>query len=59
VFDVYVLEISLTYVTVHTDDGQLKIPNSGMLAAGIGQLPGKFGDPVPAATDAGPDLPRT
>ena len=57
VFDVYVLEISLTYVTVHTDDGRLKIPNSGMLAAGIGQLPGKFGDPAPATTDAGPDLP--
>ena len=55
IFDVFVLEVSLTYVTVHTDDGQLKIPNSAMLAAGIGQLPGKFGDPDPPNKDAGPD----
>jgi small-conductance mechanosensitive channel len=57
IFDVFVLEVSLTYVTVHTEDGQLKIPNSAMLAAGIGQLPGKFGDPVPADKDAGLDRP--
>jgi small-conductance mechanosensitive channel len=32
-----VLGIGLTYVTVQTDDGVLKIPNSAMLASGIGQ----------------------
>lgn len=42
VIDVYVLAIGLTYVTVRTDDGNLKIPNSVMLAAGIGQF-----DPAP------------
>jgi small-conductance mechanosensitive channel len=38
-FDVWVLEVGLTYVTVRTDDGVLKLPNSAVLAAGIGQLP--------------------
>jgi small-conductance mechanosensitive channel len=38
VLDVYVVSIGLTYVTVRTDDGELKIPNSVMLAAGIGQF---------------------
>lgn len=39
VLDVWVLGIGLTYVTVKTEDGRLKIPNSVMLASGIGQLP--------------------
>jgi small-conductance mechanosensitive channel len=38
VIDVWVDEIGLTYVTVRSEDGLLKIPNSAMLAAGIGQL---------------------
>ena len=38
IFDAWVWEMSLTYVTLHTEDGPLKIPNSAMLAAGIGQL---------------------
>lgn len=46
VFDAWVLEVSLTYVTLRTDDGDLKIPNSAMLAAGVGQLPGTRADPV-------------
>jgi len=37
VFDVKVLGIGLTYVTVRTEDGVLKIPNSAMLAAGVGR----------------------
>ena len=53
VFDVWVLEVSLTYVTVHTEDGRLKIPNSAMLAAGIGQLPGRYGESVRTEDDAG------
>jgi hypothetical protein len=39
IFDAWVLEMSLTYVTVRTDDGQLKIPNTAMLAAGVGKIP--------------------
>ena len=35
-FDAWVQEMSLTYVTVQTDDGQFKIPNTAMLAAGVG-----------------------
>ena len=38
-FDAWVQEISLTYVTVQTDDGQFKIPNTAMLAAGVGPVP--------------------
>jgi small-conductance mechanosensitive channel len=37
VLDVKVLAIGLTYVTVQTDDGILKIPNSAILASGIGR----------------------
>ncbi len=39
IFDAWVLEMSLVYVTVRTDDGELKIPNTAMLAAGVGRLP--------------------
>lgn len=39
VFDASVLELSLTYVTLATADGVLKVPNSQMLAAGIVQAP--------------------
>lgn len=38
VLDARVIGIGLTYVTVRTEDGVLKIPNSVMLASGIGQL---------------------
>lgn len=36
--DVTVLGIGLTYVTVKTDDGVLKIPNSIVLGSGIGRV---------------------
>jgi small-conductance mechanosensitive channel len=36
-FDADVLGIGLTYVTLKTDEGVLMVPNSAMLAAGIGQ----------------------
>jgi small-conductance mechanosensitive channel len=45
IFDAWVREISLTYVTLQTADGELKIPNSAMLGAGIGKLA-----PLPAGT---------
>lgn len=38
IFDSWVMDMSLTYVTLLTDDGPLKVPNSGMLAAGVVQL---------------------
>lgn len=37
VIDVTVLGAGLTYVTVRTEDGVLKIPNSVMLSSGIGR----------------------
>jgi small-conductance mechanosensitive channel len=43
VFDASVLELTLTYVTLATDDGLLKVPNSQMLAAGIVQLSSSVG----------------
>jgi hypothetical protein len=51
IFDAWVWEMSLTYVTLHTEEGLLKIPNSAMLAAGIGQLPA---DNPPGGPTAGP-----
>jgi small-conductance mechanosensitive channel len=38
IFDATVLAVSLTYVTVRTDDGLLKIPNSVMLATAAGPI---------------------
>jgi len=46
VFDAWVREISLTYVTLELDTGQMKIPNSAMLSAGVGRVPP--GTPLPA-----------
>ena len=43
--DVDVLEIGLTYVTVRTEDGILRVPNSVMLASGIGQFHAKAPTP--------------
>jgi small-conductance mechanosensitive channel len=44
--------MGLTYVTVQLPDGPLSIPNSGMLAAGIGPVPGADED----LDDTGPEL---
>ncbi|MGA2302998.1 MAG: mechanosensitive ion channel family protein [Acidimicrobiales bacterium] len=38
IFDATVMGVSLTYVTVRTDDGILKIPNSVMLATAAGPI---------------------
>jgi len=47
VLDVEVLGIGLTYVTVRTEDGVLRVPNSAMLASGIGQFESKPEQPHP------------
>ena len=47
-FDAWVQEMSLTYVTVQTDDGQFKIPNTAMLAAGVGPVPPGNRTPISA-----------
>jgi small-conductance mechanosensitive channel len=54
VLDVNVVSIGLTYVTVRTDDGELKIPNSVMLAAGIGQF-----KPAPEPSEPAPESSTT
>jgi small-conductance mechanosensitive channel len=51
IFEASVSEMSLTYVTLRTDDGVLKIPNSAMLAAGVGHLAPKA--TAPGSTTAG------
>jgi small-conductance mechanosensitive channel len=45
VFEATVAGISLTYVTLITDDGPLKIPNSVMLATAVGAIPVTVTDP--------------
>ncbi len=48
-FDAWVVDVSLAYVTLRTDDGLLKVPNLTMLAAGVLQLgPGSAPLPAPA-----------
>ncbi len=55
VLDVKVLGIGLTYVTVMTDDGILRVPNSIMLGAGIGHLkPGVTPVPSPPPWSSSP-----
>jgi small-conductance mechanosensitive channel len=61
IFEASVSEMSLTYVTLRTDDGLLKIPNSAMLAAGVGHLspaasaPGSTTADRPGTSTAGAD----
>jgi small-conductance mechanosensitive channel len=58
VIDVRVLGIGLTYVTVMTDDGILKVPNSILLGSGIGQLsPGSPPPTIPVAPPTAPGVP--
>lgn len=52
-FDGVVLGMSLTYVTLFVDGGVLKIPNSGVLAAGVGLYPAKDRSVVEGARAAG------
>jgi len=52
VIDATVLGIGLTYVTVRTDDGVLRVPNSVVLASGIGQFENSAERPPSSATNA-------
>ena len=52
-FDGVVLGMSLTYVTMFVDGGVLKIPNSGVLAAGVGLYPARDRAVVEGARAAG------
>jgi small-conductance mechanosensitive channel len=58
VLDVKVLGIGLTYVTVMTDDGVLRVPNSIMLGAGIGHLK-QGATPVPSPAPWAPPAAAT
>jgi hypothetical protein len=58
VLDVKVLGIGLTYVTVMTDDGVLRVPNSIMLGAGIGHLK-QGATPVPSPAPWAPPAATT
>jgi small-conductance mechanosensitive channel len=53
ILDARIEVLSLVYVTVRTDDGPLKIPNSAMLASGICEQP-RDGPVPPLATDPRP-----
>lgn len=58
VFDAWVVDLSLAYITLQTEDGLLRIPNSGMLAAGVLQLtPTSQPLPAPAGSVAAGSAP--
>lgn len=69
-FDGVVTGMSLTYVTLHTDEGLLNVPNSGMLAAAVGpwkraivnprpdSAPSDHGNETPASADVDRTAPR-
>lgn len=38
IFEAWVREMTLTYVTLELDEGELRVPNSAMLAAGVGRI---------------------
>ncbi|MFC0546068.1 mechanosensitive ion channel domain-containing protein [Kutzneria chonburiensis] len=50
-----VVEMGLVYVVLETDDGVIRLPNSAVLAAGVGPRP--VTDPEPAALDAPDPVP--
>jgi small-conductance mechanosensitive channel len=56
IFDAWVLDLSLAYVTLRTDDGILRVPNASMLAAGVLQLT-PDSSPLPAPAVPPPAVP--
>lgn len=53
VFDARVREMTLTYVTLQTEEGEYKVPNSAMLAAGVARTP-RTPLPSPGAAPGSP-----
>jgi hypothetical protein len=52
-----VLEMGLVYVVLETDDGVLRLPNSAVLAAGVGPRPAVDPEPAPqVAPDPAPGV---
>jgi small-conductance mechanosensitive channel len=58
-FDAWVEDISLTYVTLRSDDGMVKVPNSAMLAAGVLHLTPTSTPLPPLVSPAPPPPPPT
>lgn len=54
IFDAWVVDLSLAYVTLRTDDGILRVPNASMLAAGVLQLTPDSSPLVPAGASTAP-----
>jgi small-conductance mechanosensitive channel len=55
IFDARVREMTLTYVTLRTEDGDFKVPNSVMLAAGVARTPRTpLPQPAPPSSPAKP-----
>lgn len=57
VFEGVVRGMSLTYVTIETGDGIVNVPNSVMLAVGVGPVPGDADDADLAVVRHGPPPP--
>ena len=57
IFDGTVVSMSLTYVTIRVADGVLKIPNSTLLAAGVGPFPDREIENTEEASSSHADLP--
>src|SRR5579875_8966 len=53
IFDARVREMTLTYVTLQTEEGEYKVPNSAMLAAAVARTP-RTPLPQPAAPGPAP-----
>jgi small-conductance mechanosensitive channel len=52
ILDGVVAAMGLTYVSLETQEGLLKIPNAAMLAAAVGPAPAATPDPTPTAAPA-------
>lgn len=54
IFEAWVREMSLTYVTLEIDDAEMRVPNSAMLAAGVGRIGGSAPREVSGRREPGP-----
>ncbi len=56
-FDGVIISAGLMYTVLHTDDGPISLPNSGLLAAAIGPVPPPGGDSAADPDGAGEEKP--